>query len=80
MAMTITTQELIKHLTQHYAEEALLVVDIWSSADVEILMDEPDEDGAMDIWADVADSFTGQFDHPTTYLNDTLYELIQENG
>lgn len=80
MPMTYTTQELIKHLTKHYADEALLVADIWSSADVEVLMDEPDEDKAMDIWVDVADDFAGAFDHPITYLNDTLYELIQENS
>jgi hypothetical protein len=78
--MTRTKEELIKHLNKHYADEALLVVDIWSSADVETLMDEPDEDKAMDIWVDVADSFAGAFDYTTSILNDTLYELIQENN
>lgn len=80
MPMTFTTQELIKHLKKHYADEALLVADIWSSADVEVLMDEPDEDRSMDIWTDVADVFAGQFEYTTSILNDTLYELIQENS
>lgn len=78
MPMTITKKELIDHLKRHYADETLLVVDMWSSADVEILMSEPDEDTAMDIWADIADDFAGQFDTTTSILNDTLYELVME--
>jgi hypothetical protein len=33
----------------------------------------------MDIWADIAEEFASAFDHTTSMLNDTLYELIQEN-
>jgi hypothetical protein len=78
MAMSITRKELVKHLTKHYADESLLVVDIWSSADVEVLMQEPDEDTSMDIWVDIADDFVGAFDYTTSILNDTLYEMVTE--
>jgi predicted secreted acid phosphatase len=78
MASTFTKQELIEHLNEHYADESLLVVDIWSSADVEIHMDEPEEDKAMDIWVDISESFLNAFDYTTSILNDTLYEMIQE--
>jgi hypothetical protein len=78
MAMSITTKELVAHLKRHYADESLLIVDIWSSDDVEIMMSEPDEDKSMDIWSDISESFTRAFDYTTGVLNDTLYELVQE--
>jgi hypothetical protein len=78
MPLAMTKKELIKHLNKHYADESLLVADIWSSADVEMLMSEPDEDTSMDIWADIADDFAGQFDTTISILNDTLYEMVTE--
>ncbi len=78
MAMSITKKELIKHLNRNYADESLLVVDMWSSADVEVLMEEPDEDTSMDIWADIVEDFIGAFDYTTSILNDTLYEMVME--
>jgi hypothetical protein len=78
MAMSITKEELIEHLNRYYAEETLLVVQLWSSQDVEVMMSEPDEDKAMDIWADIAETFSNAFDYSTGVLNDTLYELVQD--
>ena len=78
MPLTMTKKELIKHLNKHYADESLLVADIWSSADVEVLMAEPDEDTSMDIWADIAESFAREFDATISYLNDKLYEMVNE--
>ena len=89
MPHVITKQELVEHLNRHYAEETLLVVDIWSSADVErhlediqsdkeeMLFHEEISDKSMDIWADIADEFAGAFDYTTSILNDTLYELAE---
>ncbi len=78
MPLAMTKKDLMKHLNKHYPDEALLVVDIWSSADVETLMSEPDEDTSMDIWVDIADGFAREFDTTTSILNDTLYEMVME--
>ncbi len=78
MPLAMTKKDLMKHLNKHYPDEALLVVDIWSSADVEVLMQEPDEDTSMDIWADIVEDFIGAFDYTTSILNDTLYEMVME--
>ena len=78
MAMSITKQELIEHLNRYYADETLLVVELWSSQDVEVMMSEPDEDKSMDIWAEIAETFVNAFDYTTSLLNDTLYELVQD--
>ncbi len=78
MPMSITKKELIKHLNKHYADEALLAVDIWSSADVEVLMEEPDEDTSMDIWVDIVDDFVSSFDFVTTQLQDNLHQMVME--
>lgn len=87
MANTFTKAELVEHLNRHFDDETLLVIDIWSSADVEMHLadlDDDEEDAdkvidkSMDIWADIADSFVEGFDNTTSMLNDLLFELIQE--
>jgi hypothetical protein len=78
MPMAVTKKELIKHLNTHYADETLLVVDVWSSADVEVLMEEPDEDTSMDIWADIAEDFASALDYASSQVYDTLHEMVME--
>jgi hypothetical protein len=41
-------------------------------------MEEPDEDTSMDIWADIAESFAREFDTTISFLNDKLYEMVNE--
>ena len=85
MPHVITKQELVEHLNRHYADETLLVADLWSSADVEMRIDDKlgtniqdvITNASMDIWADIADEFAGAFDYTTSILNDTLYELAE---
>jgi len=84
MPHLLTKKQLLQELNHHYSDDSLLLVDIWSSMDVEIQLDpeldiDSHEDKAMDIWADIAEEFASAFDHTTSMLNDTLYELIQEN-
>ena len=79
MPHIITREDLVEHLNLHYAEETLLVADIWSSQDVEVQLVDGDEDKAMDIWADIALEFAGAFDYTTSILNDSLYGLVEDS-
>jgi hypothetical protein len=79
MPHILTKKQLLQELKHHYTDDSLLVVDIWSSADVELAMQEPDTDKSMDIWVDIAEEFATAFEHTTSILNDTLAELVWEN-
>lgn len=81
MAHTISTAELIKHLKTHYQMDELLVADIWSSADVEIVLNDEDIDlDPTEVWEDIADSFESGFDYTTDVLNSDLFEKVVNYG
>jgi hypothetical protein len=87
MAFALTAGELVQHLRKHYSDEALLVVDLWSSEDVEVQIadldsDNPEEaiDRSMDIWSEIADKFVSGFENTTSQLNDYLMELIEDES
>ena len=79
MPHILTKKQLLDELKHHYADDTLLLVDIWSSADVELVMQNPDIDKSMDIWADISEEFATAFENTSQMLNDTLSELVWEN-
>lgn len=81
MAHTISTASLIQHLKDNYQPDELLVADLWSCSDVElVLTDEGIDLDPTEVWEDIADSFESGFDYTTDILNSDLFEKVVNYG